>query len=250
MSTGASINPEAGRQPAPPRPLAAEPRAQPRFGRMDLGLDRVLEGIRRSSEWLLGLQHPDGYWCGELEADSMLEADYIFMHTLLGTGDRGKMERAMNEILRHQNEDGGWSLYPGGPSNVNYGVKCYLALKLMGFTADEPVLVKARECAEPGRRGGVQYLHQDLSLRSGPVRLRCGAGDSAGDRSVSELVLLQHLRDQCLVARHPGAAFDHLREEAVQEDPAGAGHRRAFRRRPRKHRPAPALGPQAPHLLA
>jgi len=44
----------------------------------------------------------------------MLEADYIFMHVMLGTGDRGKMERAVNEILRHQKEDGGWSQYPAG----------------------------------------------------------------------------------------------------------------------------------------
>jgi squalene-hopene/tetraprenyl-beta-curcumene cyclase len=112
---------------------------------MDLGLEHVAAGIERSIDWLMSLQHPEGYWCGELEADSMLEADYIFMHTLLGTGDRGKMERAVNEILRHQNEDGGWSLYPGGPSNVNYGVKCYLALKLMGWTADHPTMVKIRE---------------------------------------------------------------------------------------------------------
>ncbi len=90
---------------------------------MDLGLDQVVGGINRAKDWLLGQQHADGYWCGELEADVMLEADYIFMHTLLGTGDRGKMERAVNEILRHQNEDGGWSQYPGGPSNINYGVK-------------------------------------------------------------------------------------------------------------------------------
>jgi squalene-hopene/tetraprenyl-beta-curcumene cyclase len=57
-------------------------------------MDRVSEGIASSVDWLLGQQHEQGYWCGELEADSMLEADYIFMHTLLGTGDRGKMERA------------------------------------------------------------------------------------------------------------------------------------------------------------
>jgi squalene-hopene/tetraprenyl-beta-curcumene cyclase len=55
------------------------------------------------------------------------------------------MQRALNEILRHQNEDGGWSLYPGGPSNINYGVKSYLALKLMGWSKDHSVLVKARE---------------------------------------------------------------------------------------------------------
>ena len=118
--------------------------ARPRYGRMDIGLDKVSEGIARATDWLLGQQHPDGYWCGELEADIMLEADYIFMHTMLGTGDRGKMERAVNEILRHQNEDGGWSQYPGGPAFVDYGVKAYLALKLMGWSKDHPVMVKAR----------------------------------------------------------------------------------------------------------
>ncbi len=112
---------------------------------MDLGLDRVVAGLEKARDWLLGQQHEDGYWCGELEADVMLEADYIFMHTLLGTGDPGKMTRAVNEILRHQNDDGGWSLYPGGVSNVNYGVKAYLALKLMGYTAEDPVMVRIRE---------------------------------------------------------------------------------------------------------
>lgn len=125
---------------------AAEAVAQPRFGRMDLGLERVRETIGRSRDWLLGEQDAEGFWCGELEADVMLEADYIYMHTLLGTGDPGRMRRAVNEILRHQNEDGGWSLYPGGPSNINYGVKAYLALKLMGWRADDPVMTRARTC--------------------------------------------------------------------------------------------------------
>jgi len=132
-------------QPVNPQGTPQTKGAVPRFGRMDLGMDRVENGIARAADWFWGKQHDQGYWVGELEADSMLEADYIFMHTLLGTGDRGKMERCINEILRHQNEDGGWSLYPGGPSNVNYGVKCYFALKLMGWNADHPVMVKARE---------------------------------------------------------------------------------------------------------
>ena len=118
--------------------------AQPRFGRIDLGLEHVTAGIERACGWLLGRQHAEGYWCGELEADAMLEADYIFMHMLLDTGDRGKMERAANEMLRHQNEDGGWSIYPNGPSNISLSVKCYFALKLMGWSANHPVLERAR----------------------------------------------------------------------------------------------------------
>ena len=118
---------------------------QPRFGRLDLGMDQVRSAVNKSVDWLFKQQDEQGYWCGELEADSMLEADYIFLHTLLGTGDPGRMARCVHEILRHQNTDGGWSAFPGGPSNVSYGVKCYLALKLMGWKADHPVLVKARE---------------------------------------------------------------------------------------------------------
>jgi squalene-hopene/tetraprenyl-beta-curcumene cyclase len=135
---------KANPQGAPKQSATQRVTTQPRFGRLDLAMERVSEGIGKATAWLLGQQQEQGYWCGELEADSMLEADYIYMHALLGTGDKGRMERAVNEILRHQNDDGGWSLYPGGPSNVNYGVKCYLALKLMGWTAEHPVMVKAR----------------------------------------------------------------------------------------------------------
>jgi squalene-hopene/tetraprenyl-beta-curcumene cyclase len=117
----------------------------PKFGRIDAGLDQVEDSIARSRDYVLAQQHPDGFWCGELEADSMLEADYIFAHTLLGTGDPGKLQRAMNEILRYQNTDGGWAIYPGGPSNISLSVKCYFAGKLMGFTANEPWMTRARK---------------------------------------------------------------------------------------------------------
>jgi squalene-hopene/tetraprenyl-beta-curcumene cyclase len=124
-------------------PQTAQP-LQPRFGRMDESLDHVVEAVARSRDAVLSLQHEDGYWFGELEADAMLEADYIFAHTLLGTGDPARLERALNEIIRYQNEDGGWSLYPGGPSNISLSVKCYFAFKLMGWSQDHDRLVRAR----------------------------------------------------------------------------------------------------------
>ena len=91
------------------------------------------------------LQHPDGYWCSELEADSMLEADYIFLHTLLESGDPGRLKRACAEMMRYQNPDGSWSIYPGGPGNVSLSVKCYSAAKLMGIGPSDPRLAKCRE---------------------------------------------------------------------------------------------------------
>jgi len=116
----------------------------PRFGRLDADLAEVESAIVRSRDFLLSEQHPDGYWCGELEADAMLEADYIFLHTLLESGDPGRLERACTEMMRYQNEDGSWSIYPGGPGNISLAVKCYSSAKLMGISGDDPRLVKAR----------------------------------------------------------------------------------------------------------
>ncbi len=121
------------------------PPAQMLFGKIDDMLGRVTRGVEKARDYLFSQQHSDGYWCGELEADTTLESDYIAIHTLLGTGDRERMERAAPEILRHQNEDGGWPIYAGGPSNVSASVKAYFALKIMGYTPDQPVLERARK---------------------------------------------------------------------------------------------------------
>ncbi|MDE3064018.1 MAG: squalene--hopene cyclase, partial [Acidobacteriota bacterium] len=73
----------------------------PRFGRLDADLGDVDVALEHAREHLLSLQHPDGHWCGELEADSMLEADYIFLHTLLESGDPGRLQRAFTEMMRY-----------------------------------------------------------------------------------------------------------------------------------------------------
>ena len=132
---------------------AAAPSVQPRFGRIDADLAEVDSAIAGARDFLLSLQHPDGYWNGELEADSMLEADYIFLHTLLESGDPGRLRRAFTEMMRYQNEDGSWSIYPGGPGNISLSVKCYSAAKLMGVGADDPRLARCREWVL--RHGGV-----------------------------------------------------------------------------------------------
>ncbi|MGB6975206.1 MAG: squalene--hopene cyclase [Terracidiphilus sp.] len=119
--------------------------ATPRFGRIDADLADVNASILRSRERLLAQQHPEGYWCGELEADSMLEADYIFLHTLLESGDPGRLKRAFTEMMRYQNDDGSWSIYPGGPGNISLSVKCYFSAKLTGLGSDDPRLVRCRE---------------------------------------------------------------------------------------------------------
>jgi squalene-hopene/tetraprenyl-beta-curcumene cyclase len=118
---------------------------QLRFGKIDDLSSRVAAAIDGARNRLFSQQHAEGYWCGELEADSTLEADYIVLHSLLGTGSQERFEKAARWILQHQNADGGWPIYPDGPSNISASVKSYFGLKLAGYKADHPALAKARE---------------------------------------------------------------------------------------------------------
>src|SRR5450631_961854 len=117
-----------------------------RFGKLDDIKARVAAAIDASRKYLLSLQHPEeGYWCGELGADTTLESDYILLHRLLGTESRERTQKCANEILSHQNEDGGWPIFNGGPSNISASVKAYFALKMAGHSPEHPALSKARE---------------------------------------------------------------------------------------------------------
>src|SRR5579863_8414068 len=118
---------------------------QLRFGKIDDLASRVAAAIDGARNWLLSQQHEDGYWCGELEADTTLESDYILLHTLLGTGNQERFQKCANYILRHQNEDGGWPIFNGGPSNISASVKAYFGLKLSGYKPDHPALTRARK---------------------------------------------------------------------------------------------------------
>ncbi|MEE9173103.1 MAG: squalene--hopene cyclase [candidate division NC10 bacterium] len=103
------------------------------------------EAIRRAQEYLLSLQHAEGYWLGELEADSTLTSEYIMLRHFLDRVDRDRERKAANYLRARQLPDGGWDLFPGSPSDISATVKGYFALKLVGHSADEPFMLRARE---------------------------------------------------------------------------------------------------------
>ena len=106
--------------------------------------EQLQEAIERSVNYLLSLQAQEGYWLGELEADTTLESDYIFYLHVLGKADPERIAKLANYVRRRQIPDGGWSIYPGGPSELNATVKAYFALKLAGDSPDAAHLVAAR----------------------------------------------------------------------------------------------------------
>jgi squalene-hopene/tetraprenyl-beta-curcumene cyclase len=103
------------------------------------------DAIGRAQEYLLSLQHAEGYWLGELEADSTLTSEYIMLRHFLRRVDRDRERKAANYLKAKQLPDGGWDLFPGGASDISATVKAYFALKLMGYSPDDACMRRARE---------------------------------------------------------------------------------------------------------
>jgi squalene-hopene/tetraprenyl-beta-curcumene cyclase len=105
---------------------------------------RVGETIDRAVQHLLSLQAPEGYWLGELEADSTLESDYVFYLHVLGKATRDRVAKLANYVRQKQLPDGGWNIYEGGSAELNATIKGYFALRLAGDPIDSPHLLHAR----------------------------------------------------------------------------------------------------------
>jgi len=127
-----------------------------------------------AADSLLARQAPEGFWCGELTADTTLESDYILLQLWLHQPDgagwnppsRARIEKACRSILERQLPNGGFNIYQGGPAEVSATVKAYCALKLGGRDPQSEPLRRARErvLALGGLQACNSYVKINLSL--------------------------------------------------------------------------------------
>ena len=106
---------------------------------------RLQQAIAAAREALLGLQHADGYWSFELEADCTIPAEYILMMHFMDDIDEVLQAKLAVFLRAHQAAHGGWSLYLGGEFDMSCSVKTYYALKLAGDSPDAPHMRTARD---------------------------------------------------------------------------------------------------------
>ena len=135
---------------------------------------RIGGAVERASTALFSQQKTDGFWCGELTADTTLESDYIllqlWLHQPEGAGwnppTRARIDKAARSILSRQLADGGFNIYSGGPSEISATVKAYCALKLAGLAPESDPLRRAREriLALGGLQAANSYVKINLSL--------------------------------------------------------------------------------------
>lgn len=106
--------------------------------------DRIGEAIKRSHWYFLQNQHPDGYWWFELESNVTITAEYLMLLVFAGIEDKGKSTKIATHILNRQRPDGTWAIYKGGKGDLSTTVEAYFALKLAGYSPDDPRLERAK----------------------------------------------------------------------------------------------------------
>src|ERR1700742_2252542 len=94
--------------------------------------DPVQAATKRSQDYLLSIQKPEGYWVGELMVDSTLVSDMVVYHHWDGSVDKAWERKAINHLFSMQLPDGGWNIYYGGASGGNATIQGDLALKNAG----------------------------------------------------------------------------------------------------------------------
>ena len=121
------------------------------------GVERLEQVIERAANYLLSIQAEEGFWKGELEADTTLESDYIYYLHVLGKADPERIAKLAHYVRQRELPEGGWSTFPGGPAELNATCKAYFALKLAGDSPDAPHLVRAKETVH--RLGGLEHTN-------------------------------------------------------------------------------------------
>ena len=105
-------------------------------------LEATIEATR---DWLLARQDPAGFWCGELEGDTILESETILLLAWLRRENSPLARKAAEYIRSQQLPGGGWAMYPGGQLETSGSVKAYFALKLTGHSPEAEYMRRARE---------------------------------------------------------------------------------------------------------
>ena len=106
--------------------------------------DTARDTLQRARDHVLGLQHAQGWWQGELETNVTMDAEDLLLREFLGLHDDKQIDSAARWIRSQQRADGTWANFFGGPGDLSTTVEAYVALKLAGDQPDAPHMRTAR----------------------------------------------------------------------------------------------------------
>ena len=122
--------------------------------------------LERACAQLLSLQHPDGWWKGELQTNVTMDAEDMLLREFLGIRRQDESERSAAWIRSQQRADGTWANFHGGPGDLSSTIEAYWALRLAGDSVQAPHMCSAAQFVR--EQGGLQrarvFTHVWLAL--------------------------------------------------------------------------------------
>jgi squalene-hopene/tetraprenyl-beta-curcumene cyclase len=118
-------------------------------------LDRA---VGAGTQRLLELQHPDGFWVGELESNATMIAEHLFWLHFMGLRDPATDRKLANELVARRRDDGTWSNWFEGPADLSTTIESYVALKMAGV--------------DPGPRT-LEYIRRSGGIPASRVFTKC-----------------------------------------------------------------------------
>jgi squalene-hopene/tetraprenyl-beta-curcumene cyclase len=103
------------------------------------------EALARARDHLLGLQHDQGWWQGELETNVTMDAEDLLLREFLGVRTTEQTVAGARWIASQQRDDGTWANFYGGPADLSTTVEAYVALRLAGHSPHAPHMARAAE---------------------------------------------------------------------------------------------------------
>jgi squalene-hopene/tetraprenyl-beta-curcumene cyclase len=94
---------------------------------------------------LLGLQHEQGWWQGELETNVTMDAEDLLLREFLGIRTAQQTAAAARWIRSCQRADGTWANFRGGDADLSTTVEAYVALRLAGDAPEDGHMARAAD---------------------------------------------------------------------------------------------------------
>jgi squalene-hopene/tetraprenyl-beta-curcumene cyclase len=97
---------------------------------------------------LRSIQHPTGWWKGELETNVTMDAEDVLLRQFLGILTSEDLTQSARWIRSKQRSDGSWANFFEGPADLSTTVEAYAALRLAGDDPDQAHMLKAAACVQ------------------------------------------------------------------------------------------------------
>lgn len=114
----------------------------------------VIAARDRAFSYLLSIQKPDGGWEGEMVWNTMILSQYVIVKRMVGQTIEPAAREKMIQHYRVTRSGPGWGMHGESPPYVFFTTLAYVALRLLGVAADDPLCKEARTWLHQ-QKGGV-----------------------------------------------------------------------------------------------